>query len=57
MYDLLLQRSLQTQNIYFKDSRNHLKADWMLGFLNHSHLGGDLLPHFWKNKISNLDNH
>jgi hypothetical protein len=39
IHDLLLQRALQTQSRYYRETRNDLQADWMLGFLNHEHLG------------------
>lgn len=38
IFDLLLQRSLQTQIGYYKGTRNSLKADWLNGFASHSHL-------------------
>mmetsp|Transcript_36819 Transcript_36819/g.72920 ORF Transcript_36819/g.72920 Transcript_36819/m.72920 type:complete len:441 (-) Transcript_36819:298-1620(-) len=40
IFDLLLQRSLQTQIVYFKNTRNDLKADWLNGFAEHDHLDG-----------------
>ena len=45
IYDMLLHRALQTQYIQFKDTRNDLHADWILGFLDHAHLGGGGLGH------------
>ena len=40
IYDLLLQRSLQTHCYYLREARNDVKADWLMGFLDHSHLDG-----------------
>mmetsp|Transcript_5243 Transcript_5243/g.15394 ORF Transcript_5243/g.15394 Transcript_5243/m.15394 type:complete len:447 (-) Transcript_5243:652-1992(-) len=39
IHDVLLQRSIQTMYRYLGDTRNEMKAEWLLGFQNHTHLG------------------
>jgi len=45
IYDLLLQRSLQTHCYYLREARNDVKADWLMGFLDHSHLDDGIRWH------------
>jgi len=39
IHDVLLQRSIQTLYRYLGDTRNEMKAEWLLRFQNHTHLG------------------
>lgn len=38
VHDLLLQRAIQTEILYFSEMQNDAMAKWLVGFMNHTHL-------------------
>lgn len=40
IHDILLQRAIQTEIYNFYEVHNEVKAKWLSGFMNHSHLDG-----------------